>query len=120
MLQRGRYCVFPREPLGGTKPNGEGGQGGVEIPWLKRGPKKKGVGISGDGSGIVGTVDPAHQERGAVGLLVELTRRQIDAGILLNMPLTAYRSGNEWRVWMRGQVTHCLRPGLEKVVDMWK
>ena len=31
-----------------------------------------------------------------------------------NVPLMAYRSGAEWRVWTRGQATICLRNGLER------
>lgn len=47
--------------------------------------------------------------RGAVKLLVGLTRRQEDERVPLSLQLMAFRLGREWRVWTRGQGTQCFK-----------
>ena len=37
-----------------------------------------------------------------------------------DLPLMAYRSYGDWKVWTRGQVTYCLRRGFSVVAKAWE
>lgn len=55
----------------------------------------------------VRAMDPAHREREPIELLVQLTRRQGDGGVLSSLTSMAYKGG----------VTQCLRFGLDKMEE---
>ena len=43
-----------------------------------------------------------------------------DKGVPSSLPLMAFRSRRNWRVWTTGQVIQWLRSGLEKMAERWK
>ena len=109
--------MFLRGVSAGRRERKRGGQGGSRVQSVERGPGKKGevlVRTRYDGAG-----ERASGEGGAVELLGKLFGMFQGVKMPEEAPLMTFWKCTKWKVWTRGQATHCLRSGIAGVAEEW-